>query len=247
MEKMDLREWFSSIPQKEIKTLKDRHRARKNDRWPIFEQASKYTTDPFWVQFLIECSLNNFPRGFTYGEQPCRHITVGRGMKAIQYNLPESTDGICEYTIALAQHYSIHSDQDQAERKLKEDSVQVNHDAWPRALQSKFRLLNEYAETKYAHLPEKRRTHIYLVLCGALTSRKITKRHVTMKNGRIIDIQGCQMKKDEFECILRSTPSKSKEAQREQVHQYYKNWVKEREKLFGTPLVPASAKFTTKT
>lgn len=218
-------------------TTKSRGRVKKSEiiHYPNFEAASAYVEDPYWKTILRNCARKKFPRGFIYEDGILRH----RGNN-ISIVLPDDAYAIAQTSIYFFQENGkLYSKRDQEIRKRRDEDVIISQlinasNDWTCISRSKNRratYIHDYIERRYSELPQSVRDELYTQINVGFETKFITKEHVHLQNGQIVNIDGIDAnQKGVF--FTRPLPAKrlsiiTRDVQpKDKVYRHYESWCK---------------------
>lgn len=223
-----------TIPESSGKT-KGKSKKSEIIYYPLFDTASTYTSDPYWKSVFHNCSLDKFPRGFTFTNGILRHRNSTVGVV-----LPEHALTLLQTTILYFQEYGkMYSKVDQENRRRKEELVvaaqleNMGND-WPTVARSKNRratYVRDYVERKYPHLTKYIRDEIYTQINVGFEMKYLTKDDVDYKNGIVVNVDGVDADQNGVKFTRpyirkKATSSSANKDTKPKIYQHYENWLK---------------------
>ena len=164
----------------------------KNFKYVVFEQASEYTTDPFWVTRLMLASRGYMPQYFRISGNTIHYCAGKAASKNKSVKFSSDPEEVCEIFVNFLKNASgIMSDTDIERDRTYTVSSKSTNSSWKISDNSKFRLIDNYVDQYFSYhmcvnIPFRNYTKEFLktsMLTGMLNNTR-----VEISNGRITHI-----------------------------------------------------------
>ncbi len=177
---------------------------------PIFSKCREYTFDPYWKDIFARCSYNRFPRGIRYdGRKNTLYVRLPGGIigKKEFFSLPKVAVDVFTTMMSVFREMGLCSQMDLEVKRDEMEKIReqrrVNLDCrWkdlkPRYLKDRMIVRYVLHMKETYGLTQKETKKLLNTIQLGFQLKQLSSDHVKYQNGRILDIDGLEVKDKKF-------------------------------------------------